>query len=753
MTAKPAHPITQLTAVPRPTWRALTLTLAALALACATAPVASRAAEYRALPVCRTPSPGRAGCLAFELAPRPGSSSAASLPAPARARLRARELAGGDSESAPAAEAAPQAHPVTPEELHSAYGLPDTLPQGAAQQTIALVDAYNDPHAEGDLKVYDEAAGLTECTATNGCFAQVNQNGEAAHLPFPQSAAALAAKEATCAGSGAKETEREHEAREAACGEVEEAASWGVEISTDVDVAHSICENCRIRLVEAASSSYPDLEAAERTAARPVAAGGEGASVISNSWGGEEPADEIPSSAFNDPGIVVTAAAGDFGYLDWTEAQAAAAAKRAYYSGADYPASSPDVVAVGATKLTLSGEGSSAKRALETVWNEDPDPEGMDYGAAGGGCSAYFAAPEWQTEVHDWSDVGCGTGTQSKRAVADVSADGDPYSGVYVYDSSEVAKPDEFLIIGGTSVASPIIAATFALAGGANGVAYPAQTLYSHLGAQSLYDVTAGGNGKCDGIYDSGCAGSMNPLSPLAPLDCGEGVLICNAASGYDGPTGVGTPNGLTAFEPGGETGRQAIEEKQREEKLLAEKLAARELEERQHSERAAEEAAEAARQRQSAETTGGANTGAITGTNPGAAPSGTSIGPAVAGGSSPSPSTKPGAGPAVAVRLTSLGLTPNAVAAIRGRAAPVSRVAFAFTLSAAARVRVTLARRARVAGTLRWVAEPETLTALAHRGRNRLHLQGRALLDAASYRLTLTPAGGDARTLTFTLG
>ncbi len=110
-------------------------------------------------------------------------------------------------------------------------------------------------------------------------------------------------------------------------------------------------------------------------------------------------------------------------------------------------------------------------------------------GAGGGGCSESFTAPPWQQAVPDWSQVGCG----SKRAVADVSADADPYTGVAVYDSVPihprrsigelVNTPLEWWPIGGTSVASPIVASMFALAGGAHHVEYPAQTLYSHLGS------------------------------------------------------------------------------------------------------------------------------------------------------------------------------------------------------------------------------------------------------------------------------
>ena len=125
-------------------------------------------------------------------------------------------------------------------------------------------------------------------------------------------------------------------------------------------------------------------------------------------------------------------------------------------------------------------------------------------------------------------------------------------TGVAVYDS--VPYPEEggsttvldWVPIGGTSVASPIIASMFALAGGAHTVEYPAETLYSHIASPLLHDITEGGNGKCDGVYST-CSGSMSPLSAL---DCGKRALICNAAPGYDGPTGVGTQTGSRPSSP-----------------------------------------------------------------------------------------------------------------------------------------------------------------------------------------------------------
>jgi hypothetical protein len=724
--------------------------------------------------VCKAPTPGHDGCLALELVPSPGSPAAHAFSprAEARARRAAQSAPSTTSSGAPFAQAVPAtgapatpaAEPadswVEPAELHSAYGLPEDSPPAAGTQTIALVDAYNDLHAEADLRVYDEALHLPPCTTKNGCFKQVNQNGseETSSLPFPASQQALENEEAVCKGTRAGD-------KEAACEEVEEAAGWGVEISTDLDVAHSVCENCRIGLVEAASAGYLDLEAAERTAERPASEHGVGATEISNSWGGEEP--PIESEAFNRPGLVITAAAGDFGYRNWTQAEAAQAHHEPYYSGADYPASSPHVVAVGGTKLTLE----KGIRVNESVWNEDPNPSGGDSGAGGGGCSTYFNAPAWQQAVPDWSEVGCG----SKRAVADVAADGDPYTGVLVYDSTESEK--DFIVIGGTSVASPIVAATFALAGGAQGVEYPAQTLYSHLGTAGLHDIVEGGNGRCVDLYSSGCSGSMSPSSARYPFDCGSGVLICNAGPGYDGPTGVGTPNGVGAFQPGGETAQQAEERRLREARE-------REKHESEARERAAAEAKAAELQRAEEETqateqhateasgsgtdagsgsspTGGASSPSQSGGGSGSSPTGganalgnSALEPGLDDASSSNPPAKD-AHPKT-VGLSELALTLSAIDALNDRRPPISRIEFTFRLSAAARVRVTLAREVESRGRRHWRSEPGSFTYSAGRGRDRLHLGGRnghSGLPPGLYRLTLAPAHGNAGSISFVLG
>jgi hypothetical protein len=161
-----------------------------------------------------------------------------------------------------------------------------------------------------DLRVYDEEFSLPACTAANGCFEQVNQNGEKGKLPFPSSVAERHAAESLCEDANAPEGERE-----VACVTVEEADGWSLEMSVDIEMAHAICQNCHVVLVEAQNSERASLEAAEDTAARSRGGGGAGAGEVSNSWGGKEPASD--SEAFNHPGVVVTAASGDCGYLGW----------------------------------------------------------------------------------------------------------------------------------------------------------------------------------------------------------------------------------------------------------------------------------------------------------------------------------------------------------------------------------------------------------------------------------------------------
>lgn len=454
---------------------------------------------------CAFPPPGYA---AYASCPAPrgvGASSSAQLES-ASATNSARGASSAATEEEECAPEKPSAGctGLRPSDLEAAYGLPTMAP---TPQTIALVDWYDDPAVEADLAHYDAEFGLPACTAADGCFTKVNESGKSGRLPEPS----------------------------------EEAA---VEISIDVEIAHALCQNCRILLVEASSPRLADLEIAED---RAVAMG---ATEISNSWYTEEPRQD--SGAFDHPGIVITAASGDYGYDNWELPEGGEVQPEEIQRGfADYPASSPHVVAVGGTRL----EHARGRRwARETVWSGFRSP--TQSGTTGSGCS-HFPAPSWQLEVADWSSVGCGT----DRAVADIAAEADRYpryrGGVAVYDSYDHAG---WFHAFGTSVASPIIAATFALAGGAGGVEYPAKTLYENEAAHphSLHDVVSGSDGEC--TREATVEGRSGCSVAEAGASC-SGAAICVAGPGYDGPSGVGTPDGLRAFTPTGEPGKasQAI--------------------------------------------------------------------------------------------------------------------------------------------------------------------------------------------------
>lgn len=257
------------------------------------------------------------------------------------------------------------------------------------------------------------------------------------------------------------------------------SGGWSEEISLDVDMASAICPNCKILLVEASSSSLTNLGAAVNEAVKL------GATVVSNSYGGSESSSDpsYDASYFNHPGVAITVSSGDSGY------------------GTEYPAASQYVTAVGGTTLTRA-PGTSRGWA-ETVWS-----------GAGSGCSKYDAQPSWQ------SAVGTITSVCSMRAIADVSAVADPSTGVAVYDSYSYRGYSGWLVFGGTSVAAPITASVYALAGNASSVTFGS---YPYTHTKSLNDVTLGSNGSCG-----------NPL--------------CNATVGWDGPTGLGTPWGSGAF-------------------------------------------------------------------------------------------------------------------------------------------------------------------------------------------------------------
>jgi hypothetical protein len=680
------------------------------------------ASNYSVQPVCGAPRPGHASCLALRLDPETAAARAHTHPLGRTFRHAIR-----------AASPAAGAFGLRPQDLLSAYDLPAET-EASGTQTIALVDAYNDLNAEADLQIYDREFGLPECTSAGAdpCFRKVGEAGTSTELPFPQSEQALESENSLCA-------QRQRRGSQDACARVEEAKGWAEEISLDIETAHAICQNCHIVLVEANSGDYSDLESSEESAV------GLGATEISNSWGGGEPATD--SSAFNHPGVAITAAAGDYGYDNW---DASAELRELVGEAADYPAASPNVVAVGGTRLET---GSSGEWSAETVWN-DGSTVGGDHGASGGGCSESFAAAPWQLAVSDWASVGC----ETRRAVADVAADADPYSGVPVYDSNDAegaASTADWETFGGTSLASPIIAASFALAGGVHSESgYAAQTLYENETSDpaALHNITSGSNGRCakPTNRETGAAG-CSALEEAA-ASCG-GAAKCLAGPGYSGPAGVGTPDGLCAFQapascmptmgtgkgtgttgatgPTGSTGPSGAT-----------------------GPTEASGATGSSGAEGGSAGPGGGGGSAEPGAPSAGAPSGGGTG---AGGPSASTSSfgsassgSKGSGAASkhSVVLSRLALVQKAIAALRHGPPRESQVAFTYTLSAADRVRITLAKLIGHGKRARWQTLGIPLLGSVGGGHQRGHLRGNRILGPGRYRLTVAPAGGSARSL-----
>jgi subtilase family serine protease len=255
-----------------------------------------------------------------------------------------------------------------------------------------------------------------------------------------------------------------------------ENVGWAQESAVDLDMVSAICRNCRLLLVEANSPNFDDIAASVQTAVLL------GAHVVNNSYGGDETAGYVYDDYYRYNNVAVVASTGDVGFGQ----------------GAQFPSSSEYVVAVGGTTLATA---SNSRGWTESAWLDSVS-----------GCTMLSSKPTWQ---HD-------TGCESKM-VADVAAVADPTTGVAVFapatDTSGAELPAAWLVFGGTSVASPIIAGVYGVNGG---TVHSASDPYLHR--SGLFDITTGLNGFCDPEY------------------------FCNAGPGYDGPTGLGTPYGTSAF-------------------------------------------------------------------------------------------------------------------------------------------------------------------------------------------------------------
>jgi subtilase family serine protease len=233
---------------------------------------------------------------------------------------------------------------------------------------------------------------------------------------------------------------------------------WTLETALDVDMVSAVCPRCKILVVQASSTSGQDLYPAQVAAANAKPA-------ESGDMTGLE-------SYFDHPGIAQFVSGGDSGYDNSG-------------AGPNYPSTSAHVIAVGGTSLYSDG---SSRGWSEQAWT-----------MGGSSCSNSIAKPSYQ-----------GNTSCAHRAATDISAVGDPETGVAIYNAANGG----WLVIGGTSAAAPIVASIFAATG--NGGATSAQI--AQAAGSVLFDVTSGTNGSC-------------------------GNILCNAGAGWDGPTGYGTPS------------------------------------------------------------------------------------------------------------------------------------------------------------------------------------------------------------------
>jgi subtilase family serine protease len=298
------------------------------------------------------------------------------------------------------------------------------LPQSGGRGTITIIGAYDDASIEADLAAFSKQFNLPACTSSNGCFEKHKMSAK-----------------------------------------VSSNSGWALETTLDVEWAHAIAPNAKILLVEATTPSGDNLlKAVDYAAAQ------KGVVAISMSWGGAEFPEEVSLDSHfrSGSGAVFFASSGDNG------------------AGASWPASSPYVVGVGGTSLTLA-RGQFSK---ETAW-----------GGSGGGVSAYEKQPSFQS-TYSIPKAG------GMRAIPDVAYDADPRSGFPIY------RLGKWQQVGGTSAGAPQWAAVASLGSG--------------ISLANLYTDKAGGNSSFFRDITSGTNG-----------DCG---YLCSARAHYDYVTGLGSP-------------------------------------------------------------------------------------------------------------------------------------------------------------------------------------------------------------------
>jgi subtilase family serine protease len=280
---------------------------------------------------------------------------------------------------------------------------------------------------------------------------------------------------------------------------------WAGETSLDLDMVSAACPDCSILLVQARSQDTDDLgEAVD------YAASVRGVVAVSNSYGWPESGAGTPFAKsdgrhFDHPGVAILAASGDQDY----DGQGYGG------TGPSFPASAPTVIGVGGTVLSPATDGE--RGWSETVWN-DGDVSGGAQGG-GSGCSGTFDRPAWQ------AGIDTGSCAANHRASVDVSAaadyqDAEGGAGILVYCGAGCGRKGGFMQVVGTSASTPIVAGILARIGLATRVGSDPGLLYAN--ASSFWDIADGSNNDPSG-------------------HCHD--VMCTAGPGWDGPTGLGTPN------------------------------------------------------------------------------------------------------------------------------------------------------------------------------------------------------------------
>ncbi|WP_326833714.1 hypothetical protein VSH64_01950 [Amycolatopsis rhabdoformis] len=374
-----------------------------------------------------------------------------------------------------------------PADLARAYHLPDASVGERGMVTIVGIGAY--PTLEADLTTYRSQFGLPACTTANGCLKITDYHGGPALKPVD------------------------------GLGEIEEA--YATETALDVDLASAACPMCRItmvqipmdvgRLLNAVLLQLPGQLADDFGTAVSYAASLR-SSAVSMSYGvptglqGDYLGTGAPAVALHHPGMAVVAASGDKGYLGGPQL---------------WPQELPWVTSVGGTSLSGT-DGSFVQKAWGSLFTPHGEQQQRWVGA-GSGCALDLGPAVGQPAA-------IAANCSGHRAGSDVSAVADPLTGVAVYRSYAPNNGKAgWLVVGGTSAASPFVAGLYARAGNLSQVDGP-NTLY-RAPSGTIADVSSGSNAQ-HGAAD--CA-QFKPV-------------VCSAGPGWDGPTGLGVPVGLGAF-------------------------------------------------------------------------------------------------------------------------------------------------------------------------------------------------------------